>query len=126
VTTRHQPSRSRAGRHHPVCPTCGWAPNSGSEAERLREELQTFWWSVTEANPDQVIQTRHCGRCQPHTVYVVACMVCCDGSILAGQLANDTLGSDPHQLPSIVVDQLTAARWRRGTSELASGWVCCR
>jgi hypothetical protein len=121
VTTSQQPSRS--GQH---CPTCSWAPHSSSEAKRLREELQTAWWSVAEANPDQVIQTRHCGRCQPHTVYVVACLVCGDGPILSGHLAEATLDADPQQLPAVVVDQLTAAGWRWGTGTLASGWVCCR
>jgi hypothetical protein len=126
VTTRHQPRQSRSGQHRPVCPTCGWAPHSGSETERLREELQTVWWSVTTTPPGQVIQTRHCGRCQPHNVYVVACLVCGDGPILAGPLADATRDADPQQLPTIVVDQLATAGWRRGTGALTLGWVCCR
>lgn len=75
-TSRDQRSRSRPGQHRQVCPACGWAPHTSSETERLREELQNAWWSLTPANPDQVAQTRHCGRCQPHNVYVVDLWQC--------------------------------------------------
>lgn len=40
-------------------------------------------------------ENRHCGHCQPHTVHIVACLVCGDGPILSGRLAQaviDTLG----------------------------------
>lgn len=54
------------------------------------------------------------------------CLDCGDGPILAGELADTAHDADPQQLPSIVVDQLTAAGWRWATTALASGWVCCR
>lgn len=30
--------------------------------------------------------TRHCGRCQPHTVYALACLARGDGPLLTGQM----------------------------------------
>lgn len=49
-------------------------------------------------------------------MYVVACLVCGDGPIVSGQLAKATIEADPQRLPSIVIDQLTTAGWRRRTS----------
>src|SRR5437016_1552714 len=73
-------------------------------------------------HPGQLTEARHCGRCQPHNVYIVACLMCGDGPILAGELAEAIRDADPQQLPSIVVDQLTTSGWRWGTSAYTSGW----
>lgn len=124
MTTRYQPRRSRPGQHDPVCPTCGSAPHSDAATERLREELQTIWWSLASA--DQLIKSRHCGQCQPHNVYVVACLVCGDGPILAGQLAEATRDAGPQRSPQVVIDELTRTGWRWATTPYASGWVCCQ
>jgi hypothetical protein len=59
-------------------------------------------------------------------VYVVACLVCGDGPILADQLAETGRDANPQQISGTVVDQLTATGWRWGAGNTISGWVCCR
>jgi hypothetical protein len=99
VSTQYKPQRYRSGQDRPVCPTCSWTPANDPEIARLREELETVWWSVTDQDPGQVSVTRHCGQCQPHTVYVVACRICGDGPILAGQLAKLPATPTPSSCP---------------------------
>jgi hypothetical protein len=70
--------------------------------------------------------TRHCGRCQPHTVYAIACLACDDGPLLTGQLAKLARGSDPQQLPTTVTNELTRTGWRWTASPHATGWICCQ
>jgi hypothetical protein len=70
-----------------------------------------------------VTKSRHCYRCQPHEVYVVACLVCGDGPILAGELAAQALDSTTG-LPQMVLDELARHGWRPAGN--AAGWVCCQ
>jgi hypothetical protein len=93
-------------------------------AARLREELQTEWWSTTSQDPARVVTTLHCGRCQPHTVYAIACLACGDGPLLTGQFAEAARDTDPQGLPAVVTDQLTASGWRWATTSYGAGWVC--
>ncbi|MFB6726729.1 hypothetical protein ACFCV3_41550 [Kribbella sp. NPDC056345] len=113
-----------AVRHRPACPTCHTTLDDDASAARLREELRTAWWSTSDQDPGRITVTRHCGHCQPHTVYIVVCLVCGDGPILAGQLARDVLDSHPQRLPAAVVDELTRTGWRPAVTTHATGWVC--
>jgi hypothetical protein len=125
MTTRRQPRSSRSRQQHcQVCPTSGWTPDTDAGAERLREELHTVWWSITPAAPSHLALTRHCGQCQPHTVYLEACIVCGDGPILSGHLAQAVIDANPQQLPQVVVDELARTGWRWATTPYATGWVC--
>ncbi|MFF1818410.1 recombinase family protein [Kribbella sp. NPDC058245] len=116
---------SPAGPQRLACPGCGTVPNGKTVAARLREELQTEWWS-TSANGDRIQVTRHCGRCQPHTVYAVACLACGDGPLLTGELADVARDTDPQELPEVVVSELirTGRCWTE--TSYGNGWVCCR
>jgi DNA invertase Pin-like site-specific DNA recombinase len=109
-----------------ACPGCGTVPNGTIAAARLREELQTDWWSTTDTDPARIVVTRHCGRCQPHTVYAVACLACGDGPLLTGRLAELARDTEPQQLPAVVTDQLSASGWQRLTLTYGAGWVCCQ
>lgn len=121
VATQSQVGQLRRG-----CPTCGDAPGNQTDAARLREELQTEWWSTTGRDPDQIVVKRHCGRCQPHTVYAMACLACGDGPLLTGQLAEIARDTGPQQLPAVVTDQFAAAGWQWTTTSYGAGWVCCQ
>lgn len=114
-----------AGSQRLACPGCGTVPNGKIVAARLREELQTEWWSTSSAEPALIQLTRHCGRCQPHTVYAVACLACGDGPLLTGDLADLARDADPQQLPPAVTERLTAEGWHWATtSSYGTGWIC--
>ncbi|WP_344116866.1 recombinase family protein [Kribbella alba] len=119
-------SHGQANQHRLGCPGCGSVPNGKVAAARLREELQTDWWSTSDQNPDRIQVTQHCGRCQPHTVYAVACLACGDGPLLTGQLAELARDTEPQQLPDVVTGELTRAGWRWTQTSHATGWVCCQ
>jgi DNA invertase Pin-like site-specific DNA recombinase len=107
-----------------ACPGCGTVPNGKIAAARLREELQTEWWSTTGTDPARIEVTRHCGRCQPHAVYALACLACGDGPLLTGQLAEVARDTEPQELPAVVISQLTAAGWQWATTTYGAGWIC--
>lgn len=113
-----------AVQHRPACPTCRTIPADDAGAARMREELRTAWWSISDQDPGRIEVTRHCGHCQPHNVYILVCMVCGDGPILAGQLAQTIKDSYPARLPPAVVIELTRTGWRHAVPNLALGWVC--
>jgi DNA invertase Pin-like site-specific DNA recombinase len=119
-------AQNPAGQQRRGCPTCGDVPSNQTEAARLREELQTEWWSTTDTAPDRIVRTRHCGRCQPHTVYAMACLACGDGPLLTGHLADLARDTDPQALPAVVTDQLTADGWQWTTTSYGAGWICRR
>ncbi|GAA1582151.1 hypothetical protein GCM10009789_39870 [Kribbella sancticallisti] len=119
-------SYQAAGPQHAACLGCGAVPNGKIAAARLREELQTDWWSTTAANPDRIEVTRHCGRCQPHTVHAIACLTCGDGLLLTGELAELARDTDPQQLPGVVTDRLATSGWQWATTSYGTGWICNR
>ncbi len=121
LTAPDQPAPQRL-----ACPGCGAVPNGKIAAARLREELQTEWWSTSDADPARIAVTHHCGRCQPHTVYAMACLSCGDGPLLTGTLAELTRDTDPQQLPAVVTEQLTANEWQWATTPYGTGWICCQ
>jgi DNA invertase Pin-like site-specific DNA recombinase len=116
----------QAGPQRLACPGCGAVPNGKIAAARLREELQTEWWSTTGTAPARIQVTHHCGRCQPHTVYALACLACGDGPLLTGQLAEVTHDTELQELPAVVTSQLTASGWQWATTSYGAGWVCRR
>jgi DNA invertase Pin-like site-specific DNA recombinase len=109
-----------------ACPGCGTVPNGKIAAARLREELQTDWWSTSSTTPGRIEVTQHCGRCQPHTVHAVSCLTCGDGPLLTGELAELAHNTDPRQLPELVTTELTRSGWRWTQTQHVSGWVCCQ
>ncbi|MFG1626255.1 helix-turn-helix domain-containing protein [Kribbella sp. NPDC049227] len=113
-----------AGQGRLVCPGCGSVPDGEIAAARLRDELQTESWSTAGTDPGRVEVTRHCGRCQPHTVYAIACLACGDGPLLTGELVELARETEPQRPPETVVDQLTATGWRWATTTSGDGWVC--
>jgi hypothetical protein len=119
-------ARDQAGPQRLACPGCGSVPTGKTAAARLREELQTDWWSTSSTDPTRIEVTRHCGRCQPHSVYAVACLACGDGPLLTGALAELARNTQPQQLPDLVTSELTHTGWRWTTTPHASGWVCCQ
>ncbi|WP_166680295.1 hypothetical protein [Kribbella sp. VKM Ac-2566] len=56
----------------------------------------------------------------------MACLVCSDGPLPTGQLA-ELARDTTHQLPAVVTEHLTASRWRRTAAATAgpSRWLCC-
>jgi hypothetical protein len=92
----------------------------------MREELQTAWWSINYQTPHRVTETRYYARCEPHTMYAVACLACGDGPILSGRLAQAVIDADPQQLPQAVVDELIRTGWHWTATPYATGWVCCQ
>ena len=101
-------------------------PNGKIAAARLREEIQTNWWSTSTIDPGRVDVAQYCGRCQPHSVYAVACLACGDGPLLTGELAELARDTEPQQLPELVTSELTRAGWRWADTTHGSGWICCQ
>ncbi|HEY0616397.1 MAG TPA: recombinase family protein [Kribbella sp.] len=123
LSTANEPA-SAAGPQRLACPGCGTVPNGKIVAARLREEVQTDWWSTTDTDPDRIVVTQHCGRCQPHSVYALACLACGDGPLLTGELAELARDTEPQELPAVVTNQLTATGWQWATTSYGAGWVC--
>jgi hypothetical protein len=94
----------------------------------LRDELLTEWWAVDPLNRATVTTSRrYCHHCRPTDVYLVACLACGDGPLLAGELAALALTSKP-ALPPVVAEVLTKNGWRQRDEVRGKGpgWVCCR
>jgi hypothetical protein len=106
------------------CPSCGWQPDAEADRIRLREDLATEWWAADPDRAGAVVKSRHCVRCQPHQVYVVACFACGDGPILAGDLAMMALDSEEDGPPAPIREILEQNGWRPALN--GAGWVCCR
>ncbi|MBD8057158.1 recombinase family protein [Rhodococcus ruber] len=94
-----------------ACPSCGHEPTTRGEAAHQRADLAVTWLHLDPNVPGEVVARNHCRSCQPGEPAVdVACTVCGDGPILAGELAAD-VGSDGG-LPRPVRRWLTDAGWR--------------
>jgi len=103
--THASPRTSRA------CPACGHEPRTREEATTQRADLAVTWLSTEPGRPGQVLTRRHCRRCQPHGPVVdIACAVCGDGPILAGDLA--TAAIDASTPPEPVQQCLSADGWQ--------------
>ncbi|NLE82027.1 MAG: recombinase family protein [Rhodococcus sp.] len=109
VATLEHPAPARKTSR--ACPSCGHEPATRSEAAHQRADLAVTWLYRDPAVPGETIARHHCRSCQPEEPAVdVACTVCGDGPILAGELAAGTDINDA--LPHPVQRWLTDAGWQ--------------
>jgi len=72
-----------------ACTTCGHRPLSLRDLHRYRQDLLEPWLYLDQDRPGEVVERHHCARCQPHdSASALACAVCGDGPLLAGELAD--------------------------------------
>lgn len=77
-------------------------------AAHQRADLAVTWLYRDPDVPDEIVARNHCRSCQPGDPSVdIACAVCGDGPILAGELADSNDG-----LSQPVQRWLTDAGWR--------------
>jgi len=94
-----------------ACPGCGHEPTTREEATTQRADLAVTWLCTDPHRPGRLLPRQHCRHCQPHGPVVdIACAVCGDGPILAGDLA--TAAIDAGTPPEPVQQWLGADGWR--------------
>jgi len=94
-----------------ACPSCGHEPTTREEATTQRADLALTWLRTDPNRPGQLLPRQHCHHCQPHGPVVdIACTVCGDGPILAGDLA--TAATDAGTPPKPVQQWLAADGWQ--------------
>ncbi|MFI2750950.1 recombinase family protein [Kitasatospora sp. NPDC018623] len=95
-----------------ICPSCGYEPSTRAEAAHQRGDLAVIWLhphTDNPADPAAVIARSHCHQCEPGPpAFDVACTVCGDGPILAGDFAQTARSG---ALPDPVQQWLTASGW---------------
>ncbi|WP_009476271.1 hypothetical protein [Rhodococcus sp. JVH1] len=92
-----------------ICPTCGPEPTTRAEAAHQRADLAVIWLYPDPDRRKTVIGRQHCRHCEPgQPAFDLACSVCGDGPILAGQFAELAEDGD---LAKPVQQWLTAAGW---------------
>lgn len=95
-----------------ICPSCGYEPSTRAEAAHQRGDLAVIWLhppTDNPADPGAVLARSHCRHCEPAPpAFDVACTVCGDGPILAGDFAQTARGGT---LPDPVQQWLTASGW---------------
>lgn len=95
-----------------TCPSCGYEPSTKAEAAHQRGDLAVIWLHPHTDNPldpGAVIARSHCRHCEPGPpAFDVACTVCGDGPILAGDFAQTARSGT---LPDPVQQWLTASGW---------------
>lgn len=90
------------------CPNCGHEPTTRAEAAHQRADLTLTWLYRDPDTPGEIVARHHCRSCQPADPATdIACAVCGDGPILAGELAIST-----NNLPRPVQRWLTETGWR--------------
>lgn len=101
------------------CPGCGHRPGSVVERWVLAEELATTWLLVDGGRVGgTVVVRRFCRACVPGgPVAEVACAVCADGPLLAGELATGAAGQ-------VVEEWLVGQGWRSSGTP-GDGVVLC-
>jgi hypothetical protein len=94
------------------CPGCGFVPSCWPQARTLRADLGVVW--LVSANGG-LRESRFCRACAPpELVGEIACAVCADGPLLAGEFTEDSLST-----------WLTERGWQaRGDSR--DRWLCPR
>ena len=94
-----------------ACPGCGHEPRTREEATTQRADLAVTWLCADPHRPGQLLTRQHCRRCQPHgPVLDLACAVCGDGPILAGDPATAAIDTDT--TPEPVQQWLAADGWQ--------------
>ncbi len=107
----HTPAPASAPRTSRACPNCGHEPRTREEATTQRADLAVTWLSTDPHRPEQLLPGQHCRHCQPHHPVVdIACVVCGDGPILAGDLA--AAATDAGYPPKPVQHWLAADGWQ--------------
>ncbi|MCD2100054.1 recombinase family protein [Rhodococcus rhodochrous] len=92
-------------------PSCGHEPSTRSEAAHQRADVAVTWLHRDLDVPGEIVARNHCRNCQPEEPAVdVACTVCGDGPILAGEFAAEIDTNDV--LPDPVQQWLTDAGWQ--------------
>ncbi|KZL30487.1 MULTISPECIES: recombinase family protein [Rhodococcus] len=92
-----------------ICPSCGYAPSTRAEAAHQRADLAVIWLYPYPADLGSVIARLHCHHCEPAPpAFDVACAVCGDGPILAGDFAQT---AQDGILPDPVQQWLTSSGW---------------
>lgn len=97
-----------------TCPSCGYEPSTRAEAAHQRADLAVIWLHPHPDNPGDpgsAVARSHCHQCEPGPpAFDVACTVCGDGPILAGDFAQAAQRSGGG-LPDPVQQWLTASGW---------------
>jgi len=107
----HTGAPASAPRTSRACPGCGHEPTTREEATTQRADLAVTWLRTDPNRPGRLLPRQHCRHCQPHGPVVdIACAVCGDGPILAGDLA--TAATDAGTPPEPVQQWLAADGWR--------------
>jgi DNA invertase Pin-like site-specific DNA recombinase len=109
VDTLEHPAPARSTPR--ACPSCGNEPTTRAEAAHQRADLAVSWLYRDPSAAVGIVARNHCRSCQPDEPAVdIACAVCEDGPILAGELAAGTGSSNLLSPP--VQQWLTVAGWR--------------
>jgi hypothetical protein len=104
------PGSSRQGRRAEPCPTCGNEPADASSLWSQRQDLNISWLEVDPTRPGEIIEVRHCAKCQPRQhVSSADCALCDNGPILVGDLADEL--TKLHQVPEPVRRWLLDHGW---------------
>jgi DNA invertase Pin-like site-specific DNA recombinase len=112
-----QPSSATPSASGLACPSCGHRPTSRHELAQHREDLDTVWLLSDPDDPAELVERRHCSRCQPHQVEIVMCPLCSTAVMLGGELAE----RGGHGLAEVAVHWLTARGWRQHADRV---WMC--
>ena len=93
-----------------ICPSCGYEPSTRAEAAHQRADLAVIWLHPHPDDRGSAVARSHCHHCEPAPpAFDIACTVCGDGPILAGEFAQTTQGSG--SFPDAVQQWLTVSGW---------------
>lgn len=93
-----------------ICPSCGYEPSTRAEAAHQRADLAVIWLHPHPEDPGSAVARSHCHQCEPAPpAFDVACTVCGDGPILAGDFAQTAHSGDG--FPDPVRQWLIASGW---------------
>lgn len=104
------PGASRHSRRTAPCPTCGNEPADASSLWSQRQDLTINWLEADPTRPGEIIDVRHCTKCQPNqNISSADCAMCDNGPILVGDLADELIELD--QVPEPVRRWLLDHGW---------------
>jgi hypothetical protein len=104
------PGASRRGRGAEPCPTCGNEPAGANSLWSQRQDLTITWLEADPTRPGEIIEVRHCTKCQPRQhISSSDCALCDNGPILVGDLADELTELD--QVPEPVRRWLLDHGW---------------
>jgi len=107
---RERLARQREAMRVGACPSCGNEPVDAQTWWHQRQDLAITWLYPDPANQLRVLERGHCSACQPHQhAAMVACELCGDGPLLAGELAATATEGHP---PAAVRAWLSEQGWQ--------------